>query len=440
MLKIKTLLFAILTALLLAACSQVAEVPQEETPQLESTATTPGSLDTGFNKSGILLAGFSGNGGFATNVVTLPNNKSIVLIEAKDSNSEQFIIVRRYNEDGSLDRTFGGPGKIAAVLRDIAGGSKDVIPQDLVVTSEGRIFVAATGSNSPFSNDRPIIFALTKDGVLDPSFDDNGLLFPTTPIADPSKASIFAKDLFYDAVTKKLTLGGTVLPDSGNGFFWTFTVNVNQTTSFKETTVKESGQSLSLDKLEKLPTGEMVMAGHIFSGGSFPTPFLARQLENGIVLRKGPVGIGAGDFITGLKLDNGKILLSGSAFASNTGFNTQGFVARLIADSLFLDTTFGTNGVAFVSKDIRAFKLDANKKIVAVGSDGTDYLAARLTANGKPDTTFGKNGIALVSISNFSPERALAIDIDSKKRLIIVGIVESVVTGLDRAGLIRLLP
>jgi hypothetical protein len=112
----------------------------------------------------------------------------------------------------------------------------------------------------------------------------------------------------------------------------------------------------------------------------------------------------------------------------------------LITDSLFLDTTFGTNGVAFVSKDIRAFKLDANKKIVAVGSDGTDYLATRLTANGKPDTTFGKNGIALVSISNFSPERALAIDIDSKKRLMIVGIVESVVTGLDRAGLIRLLP
>jgi uncharacterized delta-60 repeat protein len=437
--KIKTLLIAVVTALLLAACSQVADVPQEG---LESAATTPGSLDTTFNTIGKRLT----SGGFATHVVTLPNNKSIVLIAAESSTSgskEQFIIVKRFNEDGSTDRTFGGTGNIQAVLRDTAGGSTNVTPQDLVVTPEGRIFVAATGSDPTFTTEqiiRPIIFALTKDGVIDNSFDDNGLLFPTTTIADPANSSVFAKDLFYDPATKKLTLGGTVLPKSGNGFFWTYTVNVNQTNTFKETTVKESGQSLNLDKLEKLPTGEMVMVGTIFSGGSFPTPFLARQLENGIVLRKGPVGIGAGAFITGLKLDAGKILISGSAFTSNTGFDTQGFVARLIADSLFLDTTFGANGVAFVSKDIRDFKLDANKKIVAVGSDGTDYLAARLSNNGKPDTTFGKNGIALISISNISPERALALDIDTKKRLMIVGIVENTVTGLDRAGFIRLLP
>jgi uncharacterized delta-60 repeat protein len=440
--KIKSLLFAIFTALLLAACSQVAEVPQEG---LESAATTPGSLDTTFRKS---LNGFGNGGGFATNLATLPNNKALVAFSVVDNNNQQFIKVRRYNEDGSQDRTFGGAGNIDANLRDTAGGSRNLTPQALVVTPEGRIFIAATGSDPNFTTEqiiRPIIFGLTPDGVLDSSFDGNGLLFPTTTIADPAKSNVFAKDLAYDPATKKLTLGGTVDPKSGNSFLWTFTVNVNQTTSPKETVVKESGANLGFEKLRRLPNGEMLIAGGITpsSGGSLPRGYLVRQLDNGIIVRKAINVVGFEAFITGLRVDAGKVFLAGSADTTGS-LNFKGFVARFDLETLTKDTAFGSGGIRFVSKDVRdiAFSKGSGtaKKIIVVGSDDTDYLAARMSYNGVMDTTFGKNGIALVNFSNFADERTLTVSVDSKNRIWAAGLTESFNDSGFRAGIFRLLP
>lgn len=446
MLKAKAVLLLIIASLLLAACGQVAEVPEET--GLESTATTPGSLDPTFKKS---LQGFTTEGGgFATNVVQLANNKALVVFSLEgdvvNGDREQFIVVRRYNEDGSLDRTFGGAGNIQATLRDTAGGSRSVTPQDIVVTPQGRIFVAATGSDPTFTDDqiiRPIIFGLTKDGVLDNTFDGNGLLFPTTAIADPAKSNVFAKDLFYDPTAKKLTLGGTVDPKSGNSFFWTFTVNVNQTTSFKETTVKESGANLSMDKLEKLSNGEMVMAGGITpaSGGGIPRAYLVRQLDNGLIVRKAINVVGFEAFITGLKVDAGKVFLAGSAF-TGSGFSTQGFVARFDLETLTRDQAFGSSGLRLVSNDVRdiAFSNDSAKKILVGGSDGTDYMVARMSYNGTLDTAFAKNGVALINFSNAVDERTLALSVDSKNRIWAVGLTESFNNSGFRAGLFRLLP
>jgi uncharacterized delta-60 repeat protein len=443
--KLKTLLFIFITGLLLAACSQVAEVPQEETPQLESAATTPGSLDTTFNKSGKLFQGFStSGGGLATHMVTLPNGKAIVAFELREgqlgaSNFRQFIAVRRYNEDGSLDRTFGGPGNVQATIK---GFTPSLTPQDLLVTPEGRIFIAARGFTS--SSVRPFIFALTPSGILDSSFAGDGSLSPVTTIANPSTNKIFAADLAYDSTTKKLTLGGTIRPNSGNSFLWTFAVDVNNTNFPKETTVKESGANLEMAKLEKLSNGEFVMAAGITpaSGGGIPRGYLVRQLDNGIIVRKAINVVGFETFIQGLKVDGNKIFLAGSAFTS--GFNTQGYVARFDLETLTKDTAFGSNGIRLVGNEVRdiAFSQGTGtaKKILVAGTDGTDYLVARMSYNGQIDNAFGKNGLALVSFSGFVDERALAISVDSKNRIWAAGLTEPFNDGGFRAGLFRLLP
>ena len=91
------------------------QVPQEG---LKSAATTPGSLDVTFDKDGKLFQGFTtSGGGFATHMATLSNGQVIVVFELWVGKPgfpgfQQFIVVRRYNEDGSLDRTFGGSGGI----------------------------------------------------------------------------------------------------------------------------------------------------------------------------------------------------------------------------------------------------------------------------------------------------------------------------------------
>lgn len=322
-------------------------------------------------------------------------------------------------------------------------------PGGIVVTPAGRIFIAATGSNPSHTTMhivRPIIFGLTASGVLDSSFDGNGAFYPESasfPLVHGSVTNqTFVNDLAYDANTNKLTLGGTIDPSNANSFFWSYTVDVNQTTFNKETFVKESGANLRLEKLTKLPTGEMVMAGGITpaSGGGFPTPYLARQLENGLILRKGPVNIGAGAFVTGLKLDNGKIVVGGTAFTSNSGFTTQGFVARFDPDPLTFDTTFGQNGVTFISKDVRDIAFAKDNKLIAVGGDSHRILVARLSNNGQFDPSFGTNGLSfpLTNIASDSTEFAITTEIDNKNRILVGGIVKRPAIN-NRSRLVRLL-
>ncbi len=444
MYHIRSVFMLLVLGIFLAACSQVAEVPKEE---FESAATTPGSLDTTFDKDGRLFQSFSTeSGGFATHIATLPNGKAIVVFELLDgkfgaSNFKQFIVVRRYNEDGSLDRTFGGPGNNQATIKFF--GSH--IPNDLVVTPEGRIFIAATRFSS--ETRRPVIVALTPSGTFDSSFDGDGRLFPSTTIANSSINNISAADLLYDPATKKLILGGTVDPKNGNNsFLWTYTVDVNNTTSVKETVVKESGANLELAKLEKLPNGEMLMAAGITpsSGGSLPRSYLVRQLDNGLIVGKAINGVGFETFITGLKVDGSKVFLAGSAF-TGSGFSTQGYVARFNLETLTKDTTFGNQGIRFVSKEVRDITFSKgtgnSKKILVAGSDGTVYMVARMAYNGTIDTAFGKNGIALVDFSNLADERALTLSVDSKNRIWLAGLIEPISGGSEfRAGIARLLP
>ena len=91
---------------------------------MSAEVASSGSLDTTFNGSGRLFQGFTTTGGgFATQVVTLPDGKAAIVAHQLQEGAlgrpsfRSFIVVRRLNEDGSLDRTFGGPGKIQATIK-----------------------------------------------------------------------------------------------------------------------------------------------------------------------------------------------------------------------------------------------------------------------------------------------------------------------------------
>ena len=407
-----------------------------------------GSLDPTHQS---LFGGFGDFHNLVADLVVLPNGNYLGVFTLRETTDflNQFIVVRRYHDDGTLDRTFGGPGQVQATLRDDNGGSRTLNPGGIVVTPTGRIFIAATGSNPSHTTTpivRPIIFGLTASGVLDTSFDGNGAFYPESasfPLVQGSVTNqTFVNDLVYDASTHKLTLGGTIDPSHANSFFWSYTVDVNQTAFRKETFVKASGANLRLEKLTKLPTGEMVMAGGITpaSSGGLPTPYLARQLENGLILRQGPVSIGAGAFVTGLKWDNGKIVMGGSAFPSTSGFTTQGFVARFNPDILAFDTTFGQNGVTVISKEVRDIAFAKDNKLIAVGGDSHRILVARLLNNGQFDPSFGTNGLAfpLTNIASDSTEFAITTEIDNKNRILVGGIVKRPAIH-DRSRLARLL-
>ncbi|WP_420595617.1 hypothetical protein [Deinococcus sp.] len=443
-------LFSLTAALALASCGTTVPAPEAAAPEvqaqtaLSAQATAgPGSLDPAY-KTG--FGGFGSLNNLASHVKVLPNGKTLVVYAVNSGTIlDQFIVVRRYNADGTLDRNFADG--VQATLSGAFGGMKAVNPEAIEVTPEGRIFIAATGFNPtfPFTTERPIIFALTPNGGLDPFFSVQGR-FPESasfPLSDGNGNAAnptSAADLSYDPATKKLTLGGTIDPSNGRSFFWTLTFNVDQTNIRKENFVKESGSDLRLDEIERLPSGETVMAGGIFGAGGLPSAYLARQLDNGLILGKRPVGIGNGAFVNGLKLDGGKALLAGSAFPTSAN-STQGFVARLNLDSLFLDTGFGVNGVRFISKDVRDLAIAKDHKLIAVGGDGKRIMAARLFPEGQFDTSFGTGGLSLPlqSIASDSTEFAIAVDLDAQGRILLGGIVKR--PGInDRNRVARLLP
>lgn len=416
---------------------------------LAAAAVSSGSLDATFNKSGKLFQGFTtSGGGFATQVVALPNGQALVAFELQEGTLgapgfQSFIVVRRYNEDGSLDRTFGGSGNVQATIR---GFSPILQPRKMVVAPEGRIFIAATGvSHAAGSSARPHLFALTPSGTKDATFGHKGALTPVTPIANPSTTRIFPEDLVYDPATKKLTLGGTARPNNGNGsFLWIYRVDVSNTNSTQETVVKETGASLEFAKFRTLAGDELLIAAGITpsSAAGIPRAYLVRVLGNGLVTRKAVDVVGVKTFITGLQVDGSKAFVAGSAFTN--GSNADGYVARVDLATLALDTAFGNNGIRFVSADVRdlAFSKGSGtaKTVIVVGSGGTDYLAARMSYDGQIDASFGANGIALVNFSQFADERALTVSVDSQDRIWGAGLTESVDDSGLRAGLFRLLP
>jgi uncharacterized delta-60 repeat protein len=377
----------------------------------------------------------------------LPDGKAIVAYELQEgtlgsSSFRSFIVVQRLNEDGSLDRTFGGPGNIQATIK---GFMPVLQPRSMLVTPEGGIFIAAAGFSGTFSYARPLIFALTASGTLDSNFAGDGSLSPVTTIANPSTNRIVAEDLLYDPAANKLTLGGTVEPKNGNNsFLWTYTVDVNNTNVSRETVVKEAENNLQFAKFRKLPSGELLIAAGMTpsDGGGIPQAYFVRQLDTGLVTGKAKNVVGLETFIRGLQVDGSKVFLAGTAFTN--GFQTQGYVARFNLETLTRDTTFGSFGIRFVSKEVRDFAFSTGsgtaKKVIVVGSDGTDYMAARMSYNGQIDTSFGTNGIALVNFSNAVDEWALTVSVDSKDRIWGAGLTKPLNDSGFRAGVFRLLP
>ena len=90
--------------------------------------------------------------------------------------------------------------------------------------------------------------------------------------------------------------------------------------------------------------------------------------------------------------------------------------------------------------DPRQFGSGTATQVIVVGSDGTDYMAARMSYSGQIDTSFGNNGIALVNFSNAVPERALTVSVDSKDRIWCAGLTQPLNDSGFRAGVFRLLP
>ncbi len=122
-----------------------------------------GSLDNTFGNGGVVLTPISDCNDSAKCVTILPNGKILVGGCSYTGQSSSDFALVRYNQDGSLDHSFGQEGK---VITDISGMDE---AHKIAIQSDGKIILVgfASGTASALARYNP-------DGTLDTTFGTGG--------------------------------------------------------------------------------------------------------------------------------------------------------------------------------------------------------------------------------------------------------------------------
>ena len=136
-----------------------------------------GSIDEDFGDGGWTTTDVDGQNNLAMGMSLLPDGKILVLGEGGFSDGRHVLL--RYDQAGDLDSTFGVGGIAmsppAAFMREAYA---------MTVDENGMIIVAASEMTSDVSAYYLTLYRYTPEGVLDTSFDDDGLWICPRPSED----------------------------------------------------------------------------------------------------------------------------------------------------------------------------------------------------------------------------------------------------------------
>ncbi len=140
---------------------------------------TDGSIDNSFGKDGIVTTAIGLGNDYAHSSIIQPDHKIIVTGSSVDDPHTNFALVR-YNQDGSLDNTFGSNGIVTTAI-----DSNNSYPFSVVMQKNGEIVAAgATRLNDTIAD-----FALVRYisglniGIIDYPISDNSVLVFPNPIS-----------------------------------------------------------------------------------------------------------------------------------------------------------------------------------------------------------------------------------------------------------------
>ncbi len=443
--NIKSVLLVLVLGLFLAACSQVAEVPQEG---LESTAQT-GTYDPTFDKDGRLLLNVGGFRSLITDIVVQQNGKIVAISFREDTLEKTVGVIARFLPDGQLDPSFDGDGQF--IFEGTLSLSNIVIPKAVALGPNGRIFVVATGirTTSNFPNEkgvRPIVLALTASGQPDPSFDSNGFAFPVTQLEALKGADITGDDIHVDSLGF-VTIGGTASPENGNSVLWTWKTGPNGPGTSAgqgvESTESVPGRDATFRAFAVKGRGEMVMlADTITAVPGLPglTPFLVSKAADGTTLVKRHLTFGDTAWARDVTFDREGRVVFTAGFISGP-FNGHGVVARVNFADLTLDPSFygGGKHILWVKAVPRDVRVDSQGRIVMAVSGGNTFAVLRLLPNGGWDTGFASGGAAKMVFEG-GPDFGNALTFDRAGRIVAGGQATQKSSGQSHFALTRLIP
>lgn len=160
-----------------------------------------GSLDSSFDGDGIVITQLSSDQDAANTVVRQPADGKILVGGVTMFMPMVFLVVARYNTDGSLDSSFGNNG----IFQSPHPGLN--FPGNMVLAPDGRIVIGGTWATNF------LVAVVNPDGTADMGFDDDGVV--TTSFGQNGSGN----DLALDANGKAVLVGysGQGAP-TGNDF------------------------------------------------------------------------------------------------------------------------------------------------------------------------------------------------------------------------------
>jgi uncharacterized delta-60 repeat protein len=317
----------------------------------------PGSLDTSFNNTGVVIKDFLASDSLCS-VAILPDGK-IVAAGTTDVSGHDDILVVRYLPNGTLDPSFSTDG---SEITNLTATSNETATA-MAIQPDGKIVVVGYTDATSGTSLNMFAVRFNANGGLDSSFGFSGkYTINPTPSADDRATGV---KILPDG---KIIIGGSA--------------RTNSSTAFALARLTASGV---LDSTFSGDGYQEVAAGYS------ECQAMAVQPDGKIILVGESKSVGTEDFV----------------------------VARCNSDGT-LDNTFSADGVVktnIIGKDAAyATTLQADGKIVVVGhaNQGTDSVAVRYLTDGTLDTSFSSDGIYQESFGSLSSFSAVVLEADGK--------------------------
>ncbi|MBS1729979.1 MAG: hypothetical protein JSS67_04290, partial [Bacteroidetes bacterium] len=158
-------------------------------PYLLESFNTDGSVDQSFGINGVAKYIFGlGQGGEWNNIMyamALQHDGKIVCTGISGKDEDIFMALCRFNENGSVDETFGEDGGNIIAYKD----NVDVYSFDVTLQNDGKIVTIGGTSSSQFST--LLLIRYLENGQLDATFGENGISATLSDTATLSGSSVY---------------------------------------------------------------------------------------------------------------------------------------------------------------------------------------------------------------------------------------------------------
>lgn len=441
----KILLLIILISLISCSSSD----NSENNPDDQNPDNISGTVDNNFGNNGQILTGFGQGYEVLANDAILQNDGKIIVVGncRTLSNGNTGFAVARYNNDGSLDNSFSSDGKLTTDIITTLTTSL-AYANTVGVMPNGQIIVAGSDRYSQFA-----IVKYNNDGSIDNSFGSNGRIIEpigygntATNIRSAAQSIYVLNDgkfiicgLSYSFYQNNLSLSLALVKYNSNGTHDnSFGNNGISLTTIKDNLSINPGDIAYAKMLYNQTSNKLIVATNINSNVivdeykklfSFNmNGFLDNTFGNSGAIDL-PQQLSAEWKSPFIITDNQKYLIGGTKYTEEPGgnwkifhavcYNILGNIENDYAANGFFNFAFGST----TSDIIYDFGNQSSGKIIVAGQsyDNTrstnDIALCRLNLDGTIDESFGIDGKISTTINSNAVAKLL---INSDDQIIVV--------------------